>query len=52
MSSAVLEGGLSDDIHEIMYSSCKSSDMEYVEVQGVLFADSQEWHFQAVKRSD
>ncbi len=26
--------------------------MDYVEVQGGLFANSQEWHFQAAKRSD
>ena len=26
--------------------------MDSVEVQGVLFADFEEWHFQAAKRSD
>ena len=35
-----------------MFHGAKRSDMEFVEVQGGLFANSQELHFQAAKRSD
>ena len=52
MSSAVLEGGRSADIHELCFQAAKPSDMDCVEVQGGLFDDSHEWHFQAAKRSD
>ena len=48
MCSAVLEGGLSADIHEFCFQAAKRSD---VELQGCLFADRQEWHFQAARRS-
>ena len=37
--SAVLEGGRSAFINEFCFQATKSSDVDYVEVQGVLFAD-------------
>ena len=52
MSSAVLEGGRSADIHELCFQAAKRSYMDCVEVQGCLFADSHEWNFQAAKSSD
>ena len=52
MSSAVLEVGRSADIHEFCFLAAKYADMNCAEVQGFLFADFQEWHFQAAKRSD
>ena len=39
MSSAVLEGGHSDDIHEFCFEAVKRSDMDCVEMHGVLFDD-------------
>ncbi len=36
----------------IMFQGAKRSDMDFVEVQGGLFANSHEWHFQDAKRSD
>ncbi len=38
--SAVLEGGRSADIHEMFFQAAKSSDMEFVDLQGCLFAFS------------
>ena len=52
MSSTVLEGVHSADIHEFCIQATKRSDMDCVEQQGCLFADRQEWHFQAASRSD
>ncbi len=52
MCSAALEGGRSADIYELCFHTTKRSDMYCVEVQGGLFTDSHEWHFQAAKRSD
>ena len=52
MSSALLEVGRSVDIHESCFQAAKRSDMDCVEVQGVLFADCQEYHFHVSKRSD
>ena len=37
--SAVLEGGRSAFINEFCFQKAKPSDVDYVEVQGVLFAD-------------
>ena len=42
MSSTVLEDGRSADIHELCFQAAKLSDMDCVEVQGCLFADSHE----------
>ena len=50
MGSALLEVGPSADIHEIYFQAATLSDMDCVEVQGCLFADCQEWHFQAAER--
>ncbi len=52
MCSAVLEVGPSADIHELCFQAAKRSDVDSVELQGVLFADSQKWRFQAAKRSE
>ncbi len=52
MSSAVLEGSRSANINEFCFQAAKPSNMDCVEVQRCLFADCQEWHFQAAKRSD
>ena len=52
MSSAILEGGHSTDIHEFFFQAANSSDMEFVELQGCPFAECQDWHFQVSKRSD
>ena len=46
MGSAFLEGGRSAYIHEFCYQTAKRSDMDCVELQGCLFSDSQEIHFQ------
>ena len=35
-----------------MFQGAKRCDMDCVEVQGGLFDDSHEWHFQAAKSSD
>ena len=43
MGSAVLKGGRSAYIHEFCFQADKRSDMDCVELQGVQFADSQEW---------
>ena len=40
MGSAVLEGGLSADIHEICFQAAKLLNMDSVELQGGLFVDS------------
>ena len=50
--SDVLEGGRFADIHEFCFQVAKSSDMGYFEKQWFLFTASQEWHLQAVIRSD
>ena len=50
--SAVMEVVRSADIHEFFFQATKSSDMEFVELQGSLLAESQEWHFQVLKLSD
>ncbi len=42
MCSAVVERGRSADIHEIIFQAAKRSDMDCVEQQGGLFADSLE----------
>ena len=52
MGSAVLEVRRSANIHEFCFQAAKRSDMECVELQGCLFADCQEWHFQVSKRCD
>ncbi len=52
MSSAFLEGGHSADIHEFFFQDAKYSDMEFVQLEGCVFAESQEWHFQVLKSSD
>ena len=46
MGSAVLEVGRFADIHEFFFQAAKRSEMNCVELQGCLFADCQEWHFQ------
>ena len=46
MSSAVQDGGRSADIHEFCFKAAKRSDMDCDELQGCLFPDSQECHFQ------
>ena len=43
MSSAILEGGHSTDIHEFFFQAAKHSDMEFVQLEGCVFAESQEW---------
>ena len=48
MGSAVLKGGPSADFTNLV-SSCKTSNMDCVEVQGGLFVDCEEWHFQVGK---
>ena len=40
MSSVFLEGGRSADICEFVFQAAKSSDMEFVELQGCLLAFS------------
>ena len=52
MNSAFREGVHSADIHEFIFQAAKHSDMEFVQLEGCLFAESQEWHFQVSKRSD
>ena len=52
MGSAVLEVGRPANINEFCFQAAKRSDMDCVEVQGGLFAESQEGHFQAAKRLD
>ena len=52
MGSAVLEVGRSADIHEFCFQGAKRSDMDSVDVQGVQFANCQEWQFQVSRRSD
>ncbi len=52
MGSAVLDGGRSAYINEFCFQAAKRSDMDCVELQGCLFADCQEIHFQVLKRSD
>ncbi len=52
MSSAVLEGVRSADIHELCFQTAKRSDMNCVELLWGLFDDCQEWHFQVSKLSD
>ena len=52
MFSAVLDGGRSADIHEICFQAAKRSDMDCMELQGDLFAESQEWHIPVNKLSD
>ncbi len=52
MSRAVLEGVHSANIHELCIQVTKRSGMDCVDLQGCLFADRQEWHFQAASRSD
>ena len=47
MSSGVLEGGQSVDIHEFCFQAAKRSDMDCVDLQVGLFADCQEWHFKS-----
>ena len=49
MSSAVLVGGRSADFHYLCFQVGKHSDRDCAEVQGCLFADCQERHFQAEK---
>ena len=50
MNSAFLEGGHSADIHEYFFQAAKYSDMEFVQLEGCVFVESQEWHFQVSKR--
>ena len=50
MSSTFLEGGHSADIHEYFFQAAKYSDMEFVQLEGGVFVESQEWHFQVSKR--
>ncbi len=45
MGSAVLQGGPSA-VFPILVSSCRTSNMDSLEVQGALFADCKVWHFQ------
>ncbi len=52
ISSAVLEGGCSADIHELSFQAAKSSYFVFVELQGFLFGDRQEWHFHAANPSN
>ncbi len=52
MNSAFLEGGHSADIHEYFFQAAKYSDMEFVQLEGCVFVESQEWHFQVSKRWD
>ena len=52
MNSAVLQDGHSPDIHEFCFQDAKLSDMDCLDVQMVLFADCQVWHFQISKRSN
>ncbi len=52
MSSAVLVGGRSADIHELCFQAAKRAEMDCAELQWCLIADWKEWHFQAAKRSD
>ncbi len=52
MCSAVLEVGRPANIHEFCFQAAKRSDMDCVEVQGGLFAESQEYQSQDAKRSD
>ena len=47
MSSDVLEVCLSADIHQFCFQAVKLSGMDFVEVQGRLFADFQECHFRS-----
>ena len=49
MVSAFLVGGRFPDIQEFLFKYAKYSDKDCVELQGCLFADCQEWHFQAAK---
>ena len=49
MCSAVMEVGRFTDIHEFCFQAAKRSDMDCVEVQGGLFADCLERHFQVSK---
>ena len=42
MVSAVLQVGRSADNHEFYFQAAKCADMDCVEVQGCLFADSHE----------
>ena len=49
MGSSALVAVRSDDIQESCFQSAKRSDMDCAELQGCLFADCQEWHFQAAK---
>ena len=42
MNSAFREGGHSADIHEFIFQAAKYSDMEFVQLQGCVFAKSQE----------
>ena len=49
MCSAVPEGCRSAYFHEFRFRAAKPSDMVCVEMQGGLFADCQEWHFQPAK---
>ena len=51
MGSALLDGGRSAYINEFRFEAAKCSDMDWVELQVGLFADSQEWDFQSAKRS-
>ena len=46
MGSAVLVGGGNADIQEFRFQAAKGSDMDSAELQGGLFADGEEWHFQ------
>ncbi len=45
MSSAVLEGGRSADIHEFFFQAAERSDMECFELQGCLSNIPQEVRF-------
>ena len=49
MCNGVLEGGRSADIHELSFQAAKRSHMDCAELQGGLFAYTQEWDFQAPK---
>ena len=52
MCSAIPEGGCFADVQELRLKHENFSDLGCAELQGVLFADCQEWQFQATKRSD
>ena len=52
MGSAVLLVALSSNVQEFCFQAAKHSYIECAELQGDLFADCEEWHFQAAKRFD